>query len=268
MLDRGDLNHVYYEYPGLFFYLLVPVLAPLHAMDLGRAPTSPPARWCGVSTLTCCCSTSSGDVCAADRRLVAALLLAVSPLDVTSATWFGPTSCSDRLARFVRRLRVRWPERRAALAAGACLARPRLSVTGVLLHRPSSPSVSHAARPARPSRARYDRGPCRVLPVHARRVWRAQAFFSASATRSLTTTSRRASRTPTRQRLYYARAPRGTRAARAGLFVIVSFPLPAWRRGALLLHPWLSSPSCPQPTIISTGISSALAPSASSRRSV
>jgi len=93
MLAAGDFDHRYYEYPGLFFYILAPVLAPL-----GVGP-DPPARvyWlaravvASFSLLNVLLTYRLGRALGAPTvGLLAAALMAVSPLAVETGHMLRP----------------------------------------------------------------------------------------------------------------------------------------------------------------------------------
>jgi len=88
MVAARDLDHRYYEYPGLFFYLLYPVLG-----IGGFAPPATPAAYLAVRGVVAAFGVASvAGVYLLGTRLsgpaaglVGALLLAASPLDVSTA---------------------------------------------------------------------------------------------------------------------------------------------------------------------------------------
>ena len=88
MVAAGDLDHRYYEYPGLFFYLLYPVLA-----AGGLASPANPAAYLTVRGVVAGFGVAAvGAAYVLGRRLAGsagglagALLLAASPLDVRTA---------------------------------------------------------------------------------------------------------------------------------------------------------------------------------------
>lgn len=93
MLDAGDLDHRYYHYPGLFYYLLALVLAPLgperwHGTDAYLAARAFVAS-VGVLNVWLLYRVGTrvgGRACG----LSAALLLAVSPLDIRTSHQIRP----------------------------------------------------------------------------------------------------------------------------------------------------------------------------------
>lgn len=93
MLATGSLDHGYYEYPGLIFYLLVPVLKLVGCGDPPSAAAYLAARafiaTCGVLAVALCAHL--GRRLAGTRAgLCAAALLAVSPVHVEAAHMFRP----------------------------------------------------------------------------------------------------------------------------------------------------------------------------------
>jgi hypothetical protein len=247
MLDRGDLNHVYYEYPGLFFYLLVPVLAPLHAIGpLGPgAYLAARAMVAAFSTLNVLLLYLVGRrLCRPTVGLVAALLLAVSPLDVYVCHMVRPdvALATVSLASYAA-FAFGGPERRAALAAGACLgAATAVKFTGVLL-APTLVAFRIARRQA--GLGRLALATIAALAVFflftPAAVWRAQAFFSGIGDQvSYHYIPQGKPHTYAGNVFYYARAAAGHAGPLgAGLFVIGLLPaFRAWRTwGPLLLHP-------------------------------
>jgi hypothetical protein len=92
MLAAGDLDHRFYEYPGLFMYLLAPVLAVFHPPEFG------PAAYVAARALVGCFGLLSvfltyrlGRATAGEGvGLFAAALLAVSPVEVRTAHMVRP----------------------------------------------------------------------------------------------------------------------------------------------------------------------------------
>ena len=88
MLSRGDLDHRYYEYPGLFFYILYPVLG---LLGVGAAPglgaylaARGVVATFGVANVLLLYVLGSR-IAGARAGLVAAALLAFSPVDVETS---------------------------------------------------------------------------------------------------------------------------------------------------------------------------------------
>jgi len=93
MAARGDLDQRFYEYPGLFFYVLLPVFRLAGA----RLPAGPQLYVLARAVVACFGVVSVGLVCLLGTRiggprlgLIAAMLLAVSPLDVETAHMVRP----------------------------------------------------------------------------------------------------------------------------------------------------------------------------------
>ena len=135
MLRAGDLDHRYYYYPGLVFYLLAPAVA--------AAGGSGPAAYlfaravvAAFGVLSVALAFALGRRLAGDHAgLVAALLLAVSPIAVSVAHMVRPdvilgTMSLLALAAFLA-LDGSW--RRDALAGGALGAAAAVKFTGGLL---------------------------------------------------------------------------------------------------------------------------------------
>jgi 4-amino-4-deoxy-L-arabinose transferase-like glycosyltransferase len=85
MLEAGDLDHRFYEYPGLFFYMLAPVLSV-------AGPEGAPAYLAGRALVAACGVASvalvyvlGGGLAGPAAGLAGALLLAVSPVEVHTA---------------------------------------------------------------------------------------------------------------------------------------------------------------------------------------
>ena len=137
MLVERDLDHRYYEYPGLMFYLLAPVLA------LAEEPPFGPRAYLAARGLVAACGVLA--VALAwwlGRRLggaragrLAALVLAVSPIDVHTAHMLRPDVPLQVLVllgllAFTRLGQGWWADARSGLALGAAAA---LKFTGVFL---------------------------------------------------------------------------------------------------------------------------------------
>jgi hypothetical protein len=93
MAVRGDLDQRFYEYPGLFFYVLLPVFRLAGA----RLPAGPELYVLARAVVACFGVVSVGLVCLLGTRiggprlgLIAAMLLAVSPLDVETGHMVRP----------------------------------------------------------------------------------------------------------------------------------------------------------------------------------
>jgi hypothetical protein len=141
MLQAGDFDHRFYEYPGLFLYLLMPVQAAVGG--------SGPAAYLAARTLTALCGVASVLLVALLGRrlgspalgLAAALLLAVSPLEVVTAHMVRPDVALEAGALLVllacQRLSAPQSDAgflRAHAWAGAALATAiSIKFTGVLL---------------------------------------------------------------------------------------------------------------------------------------
>lgn len=135
MLTEGDLDHRFYEYPGLFLYLLLPVQA--------LAGTDGPSAYHAARGLTAGFGVASvGLVAWLGARLggpwlglVAALFLAVSPLEVITAHMVRPDVALETFALIVfLALRGVGSEPRGDVRAGAALAAAiSIKFTGLLL---------------------------------------------------------------------------------------------------------------------------------------
>lgn len=93
MVAAGDLDHLYYEYPGLFFYLLAPALWAVHAFPEPGVRGYLAAR--GIVDLFGILDVAlvyvlGRKIGGPTLGLVAALFLAVSPLDVFTAQTARP----------------------------------------------------------------------------------------------------------------------------------------------------------------------------------
>ena len=138
MLTEGDLNHRFYEYPGLFFSLLAPLLAIAGTRD----PPGPLAYLLARGLVAACGVASVALVALLGRRLLgragglaAALFLAASPVEVRVAHMVRPdvvleTFCLLALLAF----RKVGPSRGGDAVAGAALgAATAVKFSGVLL---------------------------------------------------------------------------------------------------------------------------------------
>lgn len=154
MLARGDLDHRFQEYPGLVFYLLLPVLA------FVPRPFGPEAYLAARAVVAAFGVASVALVYAVGRRLagprvglVAAAFLAVSPVEVQTAHMVRPDVVLEAASLAVLLAVAGLDERRrgdlaAGIAVGAATA---VKFSGVLV------AVSYAAarllgRPPRPGR--------------------------------------------------------------------------------------------------------------------
>ena len=92
MIRAGDLDHRYYEYPGLFFYLLYPVIRLVHEDPPAAASTlAARAMVASFGVLACALLHLWGRRLAGVRAgLLAALLLGVSPVAVHTAHMVRP----------------------------------------------------------------------------------------------------------------------------------------------------------------------------------
>jgi hypothetical protein len=138
MVVAGDFDHRYYEYPGLFFYILLPVLRALPDAALAGSGAYLAAR----AVVAAFGVLSVALVGVLGRRLLppqaalsAALLLAVSPLEVVTAHMVRPDVVLGAfvlLALFAfLRLGERW---RGDLLSGVAVgAASALKFTGLLL---------------------------------------------------------------------------------------------------------------------------------------
>ena len=155
MLATRDLDQRFYEYPGLFFYLLAPVLALLHPRDSG------PGAYLAARAVVAAFGVGSvGLTYLLGRRLsgpvaglAAGLLVAVSPVEVFTAHMVRPDVALEAfvLLAFLAFSRL-GPGWRADLLSGLALgAATAVKFTGVLV----APSylvqrlVTPGPRPAR-----------------------------------------------------------------------------------------------------------------------
>ncbi len=124
MMRAGDLDHRYYEYPGLVFYLLWPLLRPL--MDGGPGPTAYLAARGLVAVfgvLGCAALYPLGRRLHSEAAgLLAAALLAVSLVAVETAHMFRPDVVLQALGALALLAFARLDgSRRAEVAAGIVL---------------------------------------------------------------------------------------------------------------------------------------------------
>jgi hypothetical protein len=137
MLARGDLDHRFYEYPGLLFYLLAPVLAFFEPPALG-APAYLAARAvvAGFGVASVVLVFRLGErVAGRGAGLAAALFQAVSPIEVQTAHQVRPDVVLEAfvllaLLAFERVGRDRRGDLLAGAAVGAATA---LKFSGLLL---------------------------------------------------------------------------------------------------------------------------------------
>jgi hypothetical protein len=92
MLAAGDLDHRFYEYPGLFVYLLAPILSFFHPPKLGAGAYAAARALVGsFGVLSVFLTYRLGRAMAGARvGLLAAALLAVSPVEVRTAHMVRP----------------------------------------------------------------------------------------------------------------------------------------------------------------------------------
>lgn len=141
MLRTGSFDHGFYEYPGLLFYLLVPVVA----LGGARQPPGPDDYLAARALIACFGVVSVALVAAFGRRLagghaalVAAGLLAVSPVHVETAHRVRPDVALEALTLLALwsylTLGTRWQhDARAGLATGLAVG---LKFSGGLLALP------------------------------------------------------------------------------------------------------------------------------------
>jgi hypothetical protein len=138
MVVHGDLDHRFYEYPGLLFYLLLPLLALMGA----KVPPGPEAYLVARGLVAAFGVLSVALVYRLGQRLmgeraglVAALFLAVSPLDVETAHMVRPDVVlqSFVLLAFLAFARVGTSPARDLLSGVALGAASAVKFTGILL---------------------------------------------------------------------------------------------------------------------------------------
>src|SRR5262245_52412322 len=135
MLGRGDLDHAYYEYPGLTFYLLAPVLGLLRLHGPG-AYLAARAIVAVFSVLNVALSYRLGSALKGPAAgLAAAALMAVSPAEVRVAHMVRPDVILETLSLLALLSFLRLGERaRDDVLAGAAIgAAVAVKFTGVLL---------------------------------------------------------------------------------------------------------------------------------------
>jgi hypothetical protein len=138
MIRQRDLDQRFYEYPGLFFFVLYPFLWLLSPEALGspRAYLVSRAVVAGFGVLSVWLAYRlAASLVTPQAGIVAALLLAVSPIDVSTAHMVRPDVVLGALALLALMSFIRPdPETRADAVAGAALgAAASVKVTGALL---------------------------------------------------------------------------------------------------------------------------------------
>jgi dolichyl-phosphate-mannose-protein mannosyltransferase/F5/8 type C domain-containing protein len=137
MLAAGDLDHRFYEYPGLFFYILAPVLAFLHAPHFGAGAylaARVVVALFGVASVGLTYLLGAR-LAGRGAGLAAALFVAVSPVEVYTAHRVRPDVALEAfvLLAFLAFLRL-GPDSRGDILAGVALGvATALKFTGVLL---------------------------------------------------------------------------------------------------------------------------------------
>ena len=137
MLAARDLDHRFYEYPGLFFYFLAPVLAFLHPPDFGAGAylaARVVVALFGVASVGLTYLLGAR-LAGRGAGLAAALLVAVSPVEVFTAHMVRPDVALEAfvLLAFLAFLRL-GPDARGDLLSGVALgAATAVKFTGVLL---------------------------------------------------------------------------------------------------------------------------------------
>jgi hypothetical protein len=138
MLDAGDLDHRFYRYPGLFMYLLAAGIAPLgpearHTNDAYIAARGVVATF-GVIHVAVLCYVVSRLV-GEKAGLVAALMAAVSPVDVTTSHQVRPDVVMEVLGMLaILALRRLGPSLRGDVVAGLAIGlASAVKYTGLLL---------------------------------------------------------------------------------------------------------------------------------------
>jgi hypothetical protein len=138
MLDAGDLDHRFYRYPGLFIYLLAASIAPLgpegwHTNDAYIAARGVVATF-GVLHVAVLCFVVARLV--GERAgLVAALMAAASPVDVTASHQVRPDVVMQVFGLLaILALRCLGPSLRGDAAAGLAIGlASAVKYTGLLL---------------------------------------------------------------------------------------------------------------------------------------
>ena len=137
MLARGDLDHRFHEYPGLLFYLLLPAVAAVDRTTLAREGyllARAVIATFGVASvgLAFLLGRSLAGVAGG---LAAALLLAVSPIEVQTAHMVRPDVVLETfvLLAFLALVRVGEARKWDALSGAALGAAVAVKFSGVLL---------------------------------------------------------------------------------------------------------------------------------------
>jgi hypothetical protein len=138
MAEARDLDHRYYEYPGLFFYIVLPALRalPARALEGSGAYLAVRGVVAGFGVLSVALVALLGRrLLSREAGLAAALLLAVSPLDVVTAHMVRPDVVLGAFvlaaAFALGRVGVAW---RGDLLSGAAIgAATAVKFTGLLL---------------------------------------------------------------------------------------------------------------------------------------
>lgn len=136
MLAAGDLDHRYYEYPGLFVYLLAGTLTAVHASDGAPAYLAGRALVALFGVVSVFLAYRLGrQQAGAACGLLAAALLAVSPIEVRTAHMIRPDVVLEAFVLLGLLLQGRVGEGRPrTLASGAALgAATAVKFTGALL---------------------------------------------------------------------------------------------------------------------------------------
>ena len=137
MLAARDLDHRFYEYPGLFFYFLAPVLAFLHPPDFGSGAylaARVVVALFGVASVGLTYLLGAR-LAGRGAGLASALFVAVSPVEVFTAHMVRPDVALEAfvLLAFLAFLRL-GPDSRGDLLSGVALGvATAVKFTGVLL---------------------------------------------------------------------------------------------------------------------------------------
>ncbi len=136
MLDAGDLDHRYYYYPGLFFYLLAPIVA-----ALGEGKRHGPEAYLACRVFVAAVASFNVWIAGAlARRLAgpwaggaAALALAVSPLSSSVAHEVRPDLLLETLGLLAIALYARvWNRKEEMLAGGIVGTATAIKFSGLL----------------------------------------------------------------------------------------------------------------------------------------